>query len=180
MNNLKAHNSLKKHINTLQKITAENEILKHIISNLQNENYKLKETLIIQKNKKILSHLSNKSNKNDIANFFNNNNNNNNYNYNNNNNNNNNYYNNSNVEYNIENNSNFNRRKLKNVIEENNNVINIENFDENNNDDEINKKYKNNVKQFLNKYNVVEGLDNKEDKVEVPKLLFILYKKKSI
>jgi len=165
MNNLKAHNSLKKHINTLQKITAENEILKHIISNLQNENHKLKETLSIQKNKKILSYISNKSNKNDIANFFNNNN------YNNNNKNNknnyNNYYNNnnnSNVEYNM----NINRKNLKYINEDNNN------------NDEINRKYRNNVKQFLNKYNVVEGLDNKEDKVEVPKLLFILYKKKSI
>lgn len=53
MKNLKAHNSLKAHIDILKKLSNENEILKHIIKKLKNENYKLTQN-ISNKNNKIL------------------------------------------------------------------------------------------------------------------------------
>lgn len=160
MNKLKAHNSLKKHIDTLQKITAENEILKYTIQTLENENIKLKKELSISKNKKFFNKLTNNNNAINIQNMF---------------------------QQNINRNNMLqqNRNNRNNMLQQNNNsmitqINNIEEYNnEINNNDDINKKYRNNVQQFLNRYNINGSLE-KSKKVEVPKLLFILYKKKSI
>lgn len=123
MKNLKAHDTLKTHIEVLKKLTNENEILKHIIKTLKNENYKLSQSISTKNNKEFIQ--------------------------------------------------NFNLN--------NNNEI-IENINSNNNN-EIEKKYKNNVVNFLNRYNIGNNkinLEKNNNKIEVPKLLVILYKKNLI
>ena len=154
MNNLKAHESLKKHIDILKQLTAESEILKHTIEVLKDENYKLKQK--IGNNHRIVDEMQ----------------------------------------------LNENRNILENNLENANNLEMANNRNGKNNELEtISKKYKNNVENFLQLYNVgttnsydlnnngenwKENNNNKNkkrnnsEKMEVPKLLFILYKKKSL
>ena len=66
MNNLKVHNTLKKHIDTLKKLTTESEILKHTIDVLRDENYKLKQK--INANHKIVEQLNLEENRNILEN----------------------------------------------------------------------------------------------------------------
>lgn len=158
MNNLKAHESLKKHIDILKQLTAESEILKHTIEVLKDENYKLKQK--IGNNHRIVEEMQ----------------------------------------------LNENRNILENNLEKANSLEMVNNQNEL---ETISKKYRNNVENFLQLYNVgttnsydlnnngenwkennknnkncnnnnQNRRNNNSEKVEVPKLLFILYKKKSL
>lgn len=99
MKNLKAHNSLKAHIDILKSLSNENEILKHIIKKLKNENYKLTQNISNKNNKILIEDFINNRNNNNRNNNNNLQNNRNNSNNNNRNNNNNNYRNNNNQDY---------------------------------------------------------------------------------
>ena len=65
MQNLKTHNILRNHIDYIKEIYTENELLKHIIENLKDENAKLTKNISVKQN--MMHHENNNSFQNKLS-----------------------------------------------------------------------------------------------------------------